>query len=222
MFLKKIKQFNRNNINNKKGFTIIELLVVISIIGLLSTISVVSLNGARIKSRDAKRVSDVDNIKKAIELYYDDKGEYPVALSPISLGTTNTLVLCDGGFKATSSSSDCPLGKIYMGKIPRNPTPNGIEYTYTSITSSDNYNLAYSLEQGTASLPSGYNVFGDGEDTLSYGLIAYYPLNGASEILGNELVTNGDFSSSTGWTVPANWTISGNVAHIQQALLINH
>jgi len=92
MFLKKIKQFNRNNINNKKGFTIIELLVVISIIGLLSTISVVSLNGARIKSRDAKRVSDVDNIKKAIELYYDDKGEYPVALSPISLGTTNTLV----------------------------------------------------------------------------------------------------------------------------------
>ena len=54
MFLKKIKQLNRNN---KKGFTIIELLVVISIIGLLSTISVVSLNGARIKSRDAKRVS---------------------------------------------------------------------------------------------------------------------------------------------------------------------
>ena len=75
-----------------------------------------------------------------------------------------------------------------MGKIPRNPSPNGIEYTYTSITSSDNYNLAYSLEQGTASLPSGYNVFGDGEDTLSYGLIAYYPLNGtylANDISGN-------------------------------------
>ncbi|MCF7795467.1 type II secretion system GspH family protein, partial [Patescibacteria group bacterium] len=40
--------------NNKKGFTLIELLVVISIIGLLSTISVVALNGARKKGRDAK------------------------------------------------------------------------------------------------------------------------------------------------------------------------
>ena len=55
MFLKRIKQFNRNN---KKGFTIIELLVVISIIGLLSTISVVVLGSTRKKGRDSKRVSD--------------------------------------------------------------------------------------------------------------------------------------------------------------------
>ena len=71
MFLKKIEQFNRNN---KKGFTIIELLVVISIIGLLSTISVVSLNGARIKSRDAKRVSDIKQIKTGLDLYFNDNG----------------------------------------------------------------------------------------------------------------------------------------------------
>ena len=61
MFLNYLKQ------NRKKGFTIIELLVVISIIGLLSTISVVSLNGARIKSRDAKRVSDIKQIKTGLD-----------------------------------------------------------------------------------------------------------------------------------------------------------
>ena len=47
---------------NKKGFTLIELLVVIAIIGLLSSIAVVSLNGARAKARDAKRVSDVKQL----------------------------------------------------------------------------------------------------------------------------------------------------------------
>ena len=53
---------------NKKGFTLIELLVVIAIIGLLSSIAVVSLNGARAKARDAKRVSDVKQISTLVEM----------------------------------------------------------------------------------------------------------------------------------------------------------
>ena len=138
MFLLSLKQ-NRNNKfkitkTNTFGFTIIELLVVISIIGLLSTISVVSLNGARIKSRDAKRVSDIKQIKTGLDLYFNDNGVYPPNPTSTSLGIGTNLVLCDGGFKATSNVGDCPLGKIYIGKVPRNPTPNGIEYSY-SLTS---------------------------------------------------------------------------------------
>lgn len=53
---------------NQFGFTLIELLVVISIIGLLSTMAVVSLNSARQKSRDAKRISDVKQLSSLIEL----------------------------------------------------------------------------------------------------------------------------------------------------------
>lgn len=61
----------------KGGFTLIELLVVISIIGLLSGLTLVSLNDARIKARDANRISDLHQIRLALELYFDSNGEYP-------------------------------------------------------------------------------------------------------------------------------------------------
>lgn len=63
----------------KKGFTLIELLVVISIIGLLSSITLGSLSIARTSSRDIKRISDLRQIKIALELYYLDNGYYPAA-----------------------------------------------------------------------------------------------------------------------------------------------
>jgi len=57
---------------------LIELLVVIAIIGLLATIVLVSLNTARQKARDTKRLSDLKQIQLAVEMYYDANGHYPV------------------------------------------------------------------------------------------------------------------------------------------------
>ena len=62
---------------NSGGFTLIELLVVISIIGVLSTIALTSLNGAKMKARDAKRLSDMNQIKNALNVYYYSHGTYP-------------------------------------------------------------------------------------------------------------------------------------------------
>ena len=75
----------RLNINNnmyknkrdKKGFTLIELLVVIAIIGLLSSIVMASLNSARKKARDSRRIADLKQLQIALEMYYSDKGYYP-------------------------------------------------------------------------------------------------------------------------------------------------
>jgi prepilin-type N-terminal cleavage/methylation domain-containing protein len=63
--------------NTKKGFTLIELLVVIAIIGILSSVVLASLNTARAKSRDARRLADLQQIKLASELYFDANSEYP-------------------------------------------------------------------------------------------------------------------------------------------------
>ena len=62
--------------SSQKGFTLIELLVTISIIGLLSTMAVFSLNSARTKARDAKRMSDMKMLSTAMEIYASDKGTY--------------------------------------------------------------------------------------------------------------------------------------------------
>ncbi|MBP9771852.1 MAG: type II secretion system protein [Candidatus Pacebacteria bacterium] len=69
---------------SQKGFTLIELLVVIAIIGILSSVVLASLNSARRKSRDARRLADLQQIKLASELYFDANQEYPATIDDIA------------------------------------------------------------------------------------------------------------------------------------------
>ncbi|MBU6415023.1 type II secretion system GspH family protein [Patescibacteria group bacterium] len=65
-----------------RGFTLIELLVVIAIIGVLASIVLASLNTARRKSRDARRLADIKQTQLALELYFDaNSSSYPFTLS---------------------------------------------------------------------------------------------------------------------------------------------
>jgi len=84
-----------------KGFTLIELLVVIAIIGILSSIVLASLNSARQKGRDARRVSDIKQLQLALELYYDSN---PTLGYPTAIGFGATSPLVSGGFISTIPS----------------------------------------------------------------------------------------------------------------------
>ena len=122
----------------QKGFTLIELLVVIAIIGLLSTLAVVALNNARSKARDAKRISDIKQIQTALELYYNDAGAYPAAI--------------------TAGDALSYDGTNYMSIIPSDPTPadNGCPEGYTySQADSTTYSLSYCLGGTTGGVAAG-------------------------------------------------------------------
>lgn len=78
------------NKQKNRGFTLIELLVVIAIIGILSSIVFVSLNSARSKARDAKRIADVKQLMTALELYYGQNGYYPISSGGCGATSPNT------------------------------------------------------------------------------------------------------------------------------------
>lgn len=70
------------------GFSLIELLVVISIIGVLTAVLVMNLVGARERSRDSQKIQDLNSIKSALRMYYNDNQVYP---SPGVVNCTNCL-----------------------------------------------------------------------------------------------------------------------------------
>ncbi len=67
----------RSRRNHQEGFTLIELMVVILIIGLLATIVVQSLRGATDKAKTTKAEADIAELKTALDRYYLDNGNYP-------------------------------------------------------------------------------------------------------------------------------------------------
>ena len=75
----------------KKGFTILELLIVMVIIGSLATIGVASYTSSLSKARDAKRKADIYAIQAALEIYKQENGAYPVSIGwEISAATAST------------------------------------------------------------------------------------------------------------------------------------
>lgn len=101
-------------ISLKKGFTLIELLVVVSIIVLLASLVMAAVATAQMKARDARRIADLQQYQKALEMYYSDNLAYPLvfsglgpeACSSVSFGTSSPNWIVP---KYLSSYADDPL-----------------------------------------------------------------------------------------------------------------
>jgi general secretion pathway protein G len=156
-------------LSQNKGFTLVELLVVISIIGILSSFAIVSLNSARMKARDALRKGDMAQLRTALNLYYDEDLEYPIC------GTWDE---ASGDFGATvddadlTSGSNCYKNELnaaltsgtrpvmqLLPKEPKNPdnlasfNPTQI---YRYVSDGTQYAVVYYLEDGGIQVMRGW------------------------------------------------------------------
>lgn len=111
-----------------KGFTLIEILVTISIIALLTMVGLTNFKVANQKARDGRRQGDLEQIKAALELYRTDEGEYPGSVTP-------------------GATIESATGTIYMNEVPDDPLSTQTYY-YSSDT--DTYTLCAALELGTS------------------------------------------------------------------------
>ena len=126
----------------KFGFTLVELLVVISIIGILSTVLLANFNAARERSRDTQRKADLRNLQTALRLYYSDYGSFPTSSS------ANEIKGCgQGGIYSCpwgSTSGFVADSKVYMQVMPKDPLPSqSYQYVYVDP---DTYTLSACLE----------------------------------------------------------------------------
>lgn len=114
--MRKINVFLRKK-ESQTGFTLIELMIVMAILGVLATVGLGSFRSSQIKGRDAQRKNDLGQLQRGLEAYYNDKGSYPLTGAFPSAG-------------AVWQDESVEDGALYMKEIPADPS--GFSYEYES------------------------------------------------------------------------------------------
>ncbi len=142
----------------KQAFTLIEILVVATIISLLASIAIVSYSQFVKQSRDAKRKADLEQIRAAVEQWRSNNGTYPTGVNAIEFNTGSCTANPSGGLVDSSSIT-------YLSKIPNDPQcSSGKPTYYYSSSDGSSYTVGAFLETssvsgcgGSGSCGTGYN-----------------------------------------------------------------
>ncbi len=143
--------------NERKGFTLIEILIVVAIIAILASVVLVGLGPTQEAGRDARRISDLHEVQNGLELFYNKCGFYPG-----SAATTCTSGSPGATWSGTSASFQYALTGagigISAGGVPQDPSSNRT-YMYGVGTGNTTYVLGAALENANNSaVGTGYSA----------------------------------------------------------------
>lgn len=137
-----------NKLGSRKGFTLIEMLIVIAIIGILASIVLVGLGPVQRRGRDARRQSDLRSTQSALELYFNKCGYYPGPAAPGACAGYSANNTWSGMSAALTGSG------IGITQIPNDPSSAGgsvtaRNYEYATDGTGTTYVLKATLEDTT-------------------------------------------------------------------------
>ncbi len=181
----------------RPGFTLVELMIVILIIGVLTTLIMVSLDNTKMTARNARRLADIKQIQLALKMYYNDAGMFPTSITP--------------------GSSISKGGSNYMLRVPANPKPwpdNGCpdqDYQYKQLEGGKRYMLTFCLGDTTDDLSKGTHM------ATSNGILdcpsGYIPVPGSATFETNDFCVmkyeakcGADINATSGLSSPATST----------------
>lgn len=128
-------------IKERKGFTLIEILIVVAIIAILASVILVGLGPTQSLGRDARRVSDLHEVQNGLELYYNSCGYYPGAAAcggtgKVASWAALTTSLTSSSIGITGVPND-PSGRDYVYGVNSGATPPNTVYVLEATLEND-------------------------------------------------------------------------------------
>jgi type II secretion system protein G len=142
------------------GFTLIELMVAMAILGILATVGISSFRSSQIKTRDARRKSDLGQLQRALETYYNDHSSYPLS-NDTGLIEIDEISLSWGGELKDDNDT------VYMKELPQDPNVNP---AYCYISDGSSYRLYAMLENSEDPSRGGPYSCGGSDNIYNFGL----------------------------------------------------
>lgn len=149
-----------------KGFTLVEMLVVLGILGIVATLILVGLNplDQMRKANDGARKSDLAQLQRALELYYQDNGVYPPSSPDFKLYINNTTLAWGSAWRP------------YMSELPKDPNPTrSYQYYVPASSNGQTYYIYASLERGAQDTQACNS--GNACTSISSGVAGFPPAN---------------------------------------------